>query len=154
MAIELIPFTPIGNTIRNTPDAILRMARLDLSVVQTFEVEEALILAADEVAFDSPEDTDNARSNRSENLRKGAEAYLAVSALYEIIATHALHTTPPLRILTTLNISAGADFPTPDIILRVFQTTADRYRKRGEKLLAKIRPITATIMAGDPIEDE
>lgn len=109
MSIELTPIG--GNPIRNTIEEILRFARLDLSIVQDYEVSEALEFAADEVAFISPE-SEEERSTRTEPLRKRAEAYLAAGELWGRLATHYGISTPPKQILQTLSISIGTDFPT------------------------------------------
>lgn len=149
MAIEL---TPIGqHLIRNTVEEILRFARLDLTVVQDYEVEDALIFAADEVAFIAPEaETD--RSTRTEPLRKRAEAYLATAELWERLATHFGISTPPKQILTTLNISIGTDFPTQVDLLSAFSRVATKYREQGLRILKLLRPITSIIDGGDAIE--
>ena len=151
MAINL---TPIGkNPIRNTTEEILRFARLDLTVVQDFEVTDALCFAADEVAFIAPQN-DSDRSTRTEPLRKRAEAYLATAELYERLSTFLGLSTPPKQILSTLNIQIGTDFPTQIDLLNAFSKVATKYREQGERILKRIRPITATILAGSKIEDE
>jgi hypothetical protein len=151
MSIDL---TPVGqNPIRNTVEEILRFARLDLSVVQDYEVTDALNFAADEVAWISPESEED-RSTRTEPLRKRAEAYLATSELWARLATHFGIATPPKQILQTLGISIGTDFPTQVDLLSAFTRVADRYREQGLRILKQLAPITASIEAGFGIDDE
>jgi hypothetical protein len=128
----------------NTPDEILRFARLDYSVVKVEEVDDALAFASDMVAFLSPED-DSARSLRVNPLRKRAEAYIATAELYERVATYLHLTAPPKQVLAVLNFTLGTDFPTPDLVQKAFEKTADRYRMQGETWAQRIQPITAAI---------
>jgi hypothetical protein len=151
MSIDLTPIG--GNPIRNTIEEILRFARLDLSVVQDWEVEDALNFAADEVAFISPESEED-RSTRTEPLRKRSEAYLATSELWSRLATQYGIGTPPKQILQTLSISIGTDFPTPTDYLSAFTRVADRYREQGLRILRMLAPVTAGIEAGYSIDDE
>ena len=154
MSIELEPvgFTPTGNWIRNTVAEILRFARLDLSIVQDYEVNDAICFAADEVVFRSPED-DSTRSLRAEPMRKRAEANLATAELYERISTHLGISTSPKQILTTLGISIGTDFPTPTDYITAFAKVADRYRENGLRILRMLQPVTASIESGIPIDE-
>jgi hypothetical protein len=150
MSIDLTPIG--GNPIRNTVEEILRFARLDLSVVQDYEVEDALNFAADEVAFIAPESEED-RSTRTEPLRKRAEAYLAASELWARIATAYGIGTPARQILQTLSISIGTDFPTPTDYLSAFTRVADRYREQGLRILKQLAPVTASIEAGASIDE-
>lgn len=154
-----IDLTPLGNNVvRNNMDELLRFARLDLTIVQDYEVQDALWFAADEVAFLAPEaepDTvEEERSDRVDPLRKRAEAYLATAELYERIATHLGTSTPPKQILTTLNISIGTDFPTNIGLLDAFSKVASKYRENGLRILKMLQPVTAAIEAGLSIDDE
>lgn len=128
----------------NNVDDILRFARLDLSVVKTEEVEDALSFASDMVEFLAPED-DSDRSARVNPIRKRAEAYLATSELYEKIAPFLHLTAPPKQVLAVLGFTLGTDFPTPDLVQKAFEKTADRYRQLGEMWANRIQPVTATI---------
>lgn len=152
MSIEL---TPIGGSpVRNEPDEIVAFARLNYEIVSPDEVQTAIYFSADQIEFMAPTDEEDPRSGRVEALRKRAEAYLAVAELYEIVATNIGLTTPPKQIVQTLNMSVGADFPTPDIVKHTFEKTADRYREQGLRILKMIQPITASISAGFSIDDE
>lgn len=128
----------------NTADEILRFARLDYSVVKTEEVQDALDFAADMVAYLAPTD-DTERSARVDPIRKRAEAYLATSELYERIAPFLHLTAPPKQVLAVLGFTLGTDFPTPDLVQKAFEKTADRYRMMGEMWANRIQPITAAI---------
>ena len=128
----------------NTEDEILQFARLDLSVVTTEEVEDALAFASDFVNYLSPSD-DSERSARVDPIRKRAESYIAVSELYERVAPFLHLTAPPKQVLAVLGFTLGTDFPTPDIVQRAFEKTADRYRTLGEQWANRIQPATAVI---------
>ncbi|RJR13722.1 hypothetical protein C4585_01540 [Candidatus Parcubacteria bacterium] len=138
---------------RNTVEEIYSFARLNADIIQPSEVERSLIDAAEEIEFLSPIVADSDRSLRSEGLRKRAEANFTTASLYEIIATNVALTTPPKQILNALNLSIGADFPTPDIVQVAFEKASDRYRTEGIRLLNMIRPITASIEAGKSIDE-
>lgn len=135
----------------NTIDDILRFARLDLSVVKVEEVEDALSFAFDYVTFLAPLD-DSERSDRVDPIRKRAEAYFATSELYQKIAPFLHLTAPPKQILSVLGYTLGTDFPTPDIVQRAFEKTADRYRYLGELWTKRIQPVTATIDVSKGLE--
>ena len=128
----------------NTIDEILRFARLDFSVVKVEEVEDALSFASDYVTSLAPVD-DSDRSDRVDPIRKRAEAYLATSEIYERLAPFLHLTAPPKQILSVLGFTLGTDFPTPDIVQRAFEKTADRYRRLGEQWANRIQPATASI---------
>lgn len=152
IAMAIILTTAIGNPIRNTEDEILAFARLNTDIVQPSEVTLALEFAADQVAFIAP-DANTDRSDRSEPLRKRAEANLAASELWRRVATDLGISTPPKQILTTLNISIGTDFPTQVDLLNAFQKVAANYHDAGMQLLRMIRPITASVQAGISIDE-
>lgn len=154
-----VSLTPIGqNPYRNTVDEILRFVGLDLSVIQTTSVEEAIYFAADTVAFIAPEaetgSEDEARSLRTEPLRKRAEAYLAAAELYVRLSTDLGISTPPKQILSTLNIQIGTDFPTQVDLLNAFSRVAERYRSEGMRILRMIRPNVDGLEAGLSIDDD
>jgi hypothetical protein len=150
--MAIILETAIGNPIRNTEDEILSFARLTTDVVQPSELTLASAFAADQVAFVAPESNDD-RSDRSEPLRKRAEANLAASELWRRVATDLGLSTPPKQILTTLSISIGTDFPTQVDLLNAFQKVAQNYLNEGNRLLKMVRPITSTIQAGLSIDE-
>lgn len=138
----------------NTPDELLRFARLDLSIVKTEELDNALDFASDFVTFLAPAE-DNDRSTRVNPIRKRAELMLATGELFERLASYFHLTLPPKQTLDVLGgaLGIGTDFPTPDIVQRAFEKTVDRYRRAGELWANRIKPVTATVSASKSWEE-
>lgn len=154
MPVYMEPITITdGEGPRVTVDEVYCFARLDATLIQPSEVEKMIEFAAHQVDYISPV-TKTERSDRADKLRKDAELRITTAELYEIIATYFAITTPPKQILSVLNLQIGADFPTPDVVQRAFERTADRYREEAKRLLAMIRPITFTIESGYDLDDE
>jgi hypothetical protein len=109
---------------------------------------EAAIQRANEqlLAFAPVDDSD--RQTRLEPIRKQAELWLACAETFAGFANTTFLEQPSVRILAVLGFSAGADFPTPDIVLAAIDRKGQYYSALGERLLRKIQPITTTIRAG------
>ena len=131
---------------RNTVEEIVQFSRLSLiDDIQTFEVDDAVLVADSLIDSICPLDPDDERSVRFEPLRKIAHKHLATSHLFSILSSNAPVTMPSKVILTTINVSIGTDFPTPTDYASSFARIAESHFELGMKYLKFCQPITSCI---------
>ena len=131
---------------RNTPDEIIRFAKLTFQMVTPAEVQDELDLAADTVEFLAPAE-DTPRSDRAEPLRKRAECLLASAGLFRKLAQWQLQSFPQKELIGTPGLQTGTDYPTAQEYYQAYLRIAEAWEVQAEKLLAKIQPVTSTIVA-------
>lgn len=130
----------------NTPDELITFSKLTFEAITPAEVTTALNNAMLQVDFVSPLE-DVPRSIRAHEIRKIAEANLATSFLWEIIAHRFALDLPDNRIIAALGFQVGADAPHAIDLQGALIRAATRYRDEGNRLLKMIKPVLATLRA-------
>ena len=140
-------------TPRNTPDAVLKFMGLTFADIEPSRIEFFLSLAVERVEMRSPVDTDDDRSTRIDELRTEAELYLTAGYVWETVAAGVAIANPDNRIFSSggSGMQIGADAPAWTEQQSAYFRASDRMFQRGEDILKRIRPTTATIVASDPL---